>query len=97
MPKYNIGDKVLVRPDLVSDESYSMEDDSENENTVTDEMLELYGTVVTIKDISGCGQYYIEECSFQWTDGMFLGKVDDSAESVTYQSFFENTQEGKTQ
>lgn len=96
MPKYNIGDKVLVRPDLVSDESYSMEDDSENENTVTNEMLELYGTVVTIEDISGCGQYYIEECGFQWTDGMFVGKVDDSEESNNYKSFFENTQEGKT-
>ena len=97
MPKYNKGDRVLVRPDLVSDESYSMEDDSENTNLVTNEMLELYGTVVTIEDISDNGQYYIEECGFLWTDGMFVGKVDDSEESNNYKSFFENTQEGKTQ
>lgn len=96
MPKYNIGDKVLVRPDLVSDESYSMEDDSENANVVTNEMLELCGTVVTIEDIDE-EQYYIEECGFRWTDGMFVGKVDDSEESNNYKSFFENTQEGKTQ
>ena len=97
MPKYNKGDRVLVRPDLMSDEYYSMEDDSENQNVATDEMLELCGKIVTIFNFSLDGQYRIVEEGYKWTDGMFVGKVDDSEESNNYKSFFENTQEGKTQ
>lgn len=96
MPKYNKGDKVLVRPDLQR-KHYSMEDDSENQNVATDEMLEFCGKIVTIFDFSGSGQYYIAEGRYKWTDEMFVGKVDDSEETNTYKSFFENTQEGKTQ
>ena len=89
MSKYNVGDKVLVRSDLVDGGHYFMEDDSENGNIVTYEMLELCGTVVTIEGLSGSGQYFIKEGAYKWTDGMFVGRVNDAEESKPYESFFD--------
>ena len=89
MSKYNVGDKVLVRSDLADGGHYFMEDDSENGNIVTSEMLELCGTVVTIEGLSGSGQYFIKEGAYKWTDGMFVGRVNDAEESKPYESFFD--------
>lgn len=89
MSKYNVGDKVLVRSDLVGGGRYFMEGDSENGNVVTFGMLELCGMVVTIEGLSGSGQYFIKESTYKWTDGMFAGKVDDDDERK-YKSFFDN-------
>lgn len=67
-----------------------METEIGNVNIATSEMLELCGEIVTIQAITRNGQYYIkEDDGFQWTDGMFAGKVDDDNE-IEYKSFFDN-------
>lgn len=75
--KYKIGDKIVVREDLRRNREYSMESDIDNSNTAIDEMVKLRGKVVTITDISGNGQYVINNqegrFSFLWTDEMFKG------------------------
>ena len=73
--KYNIGDKVIVRPDLNVDDTYSMFD-SPNVNVATAPMVALAGKTVTIFEIS-FGQYMVEEYeNVYWTDEMFVGLAD---------------------
>ena len=75
--KYKVGDRVVVKEDLRKHGKYFMESGIDNSNTATDEMVKLRGKVVTITDISGNGQYVINNqkgrFSFLWTDEMFEG------------------------
>ena len=74
--KYNIGDKVIVRPDLNMDDIYSMFGDSSNVNVATAPMVALAGETVTIFEILS-GQYMVEEYEdVYWTDEMFVGLAD---------------------
>lgn len=77
MPRYKKGDRVVVRDDLVEDESYCMYDNSYNMNTVTYSMLEFCGKTVTINDVYS--QYEIKEDmhGFGWTDEMFVGLEEE--------------------
>lgn len=68
--KYNVGDRVIVRKDLDSAETYGGWN-------ATDDMAELAGEEVTIesKDSDGFfGEYYkIDKSVWGWTDEMFSG------------------------
>ena len=75
MSLYKLGDRVVVRTDLVEDFAgeYRMLDDPYEWNTVTSEMNRFAGEVVTIRKC--CRQYEIEEDGgrYSWTDEMFAG------------------------
>ena len=75
MSLYKLGDRVVVRTDLVEDFAgeYRMLDDPDEWNTVTSEMNRFAGEVVTIRKC--CRQYEIEEDGgrYSWTDEMFAG------------------------
>lgn len=64
MSKFKIGDKVMVRPDLVDDVYY-------NSVYVNKDMIKLRGKFVTITSVNGTDRYYIKENSYTWTDDMF--------------------------
>lgn len=66
--KYKIGDKVLIRNDLVKVYWYGR-------NTFIDGMEHLMGKVVTI--VGYGSDYYIKEDNneYGWTDEMIVGKV----------------------
>ena len=67
--KYKIGDKVLVREDLVVDQWYG-------KDIFINEMVPLKGKIVTISKIAGEKYEVIEDCDrCWWTDEMFSGKV----------------------
>lgn len=79
MPKYKVGDRVIVADDLSSGERYYM-DGSDEYDYATPEMEKHQGQVVTISTASKRG-YQIREDSWHWTDGMFSGlenEVDDN-------------------
>lgn len=61
--KYNLGDKVKIREDLLDNEWYGA-------YAFSREMTEMKGKVVTIERII-FGGYKVKECSFNWTDEMF--------------------------
>lgn len=69
--KYNIGDKVIVREDLISGERYG-------NDVFTSTMVSFKGKVVTISKVIGF-KYEIEEDdkTWNWTDEMFSGKVSE--------------------
>lgn len=78
MSKYECGDRVLVRSDLIENESYRMED-SKDEDVVVSEMVEFVGKVVTVDKVLpfGSGYRIIEDnCLWVWTDGMFASLTD---------------------
>lgn len=77
MALYNIGDRVIVRPDLKNGQSYAMIDGSTYDVAIRG-MVELAGRVLTIKDIVH-GVYRVCEYGCGWTDTMFCGKeqMDD--------------------
>ncbi len=75
MPKYKVGDKVVVSKDIRDDDSlYYMENGEGEGMYVIESMEELRGQVVTITYADEDG-YYIkedeEDC--RWTDEMFSG------------------------
>ena len=67
--KYKIGDKVLVREDLIEYEKYK-------DISFVPSMNPFKGKIVTIYDFTDRG-YRIEEDykKYRWTDDMFSGKV----------------------
>ena len=67
--KYKIGDKVIVREDLIVGEKYG-------KDVFTSAMISFKGKVVTINKVIGL-KYEIEEDdkTWNWTDEMFFGKV----------------------
>lgn len=67
--KFKVGDRVSVRSDLVIDKSYGS-------NSINDEMINWCGKIVTIKVITSWNEYRIKEDGWNWTDEMFIGKVD---------------------
>lgn len=72
--KYNVGDKIKIRNDLIIDEWYGG-------NTLIEDMSEHLGEIATIKDIVGV-QYLIDldkEC-FCWTEEMFECKIKNTKE-----------------
>ncbi len=74
--KYQIGDKVIVREDLVEGMNYRMEDGVSN--SATFDMCTLRGKVVEISGYAR-GQYLVSSgekvdmWNYRWTDGMFSG------------------------
>ena len=82
--KYKAGDRVKVREDLEEKKTYFMEDCMENgfgrylvkSNSAVHSMMQLKGKVVTIESITFFGQYIIYGSNYNWTDGMFEGKVN---------------------
>lgn len=82
MALYKVGDRVVVRSDLVLNERYHMLNADghripESDTFIT-EMTKHLGGVVTIKSInSTCGKYRIKECGWNWTDEMFAGLEDE--------------------
>ena len=66
--KYKVGDKVVVRSDLIRGETYG-------EYYLLSEMYRLRGKTVTIEEVrqKGLPSYRIEECYYPFfTDEMFI-------------------------
>ena len=83
MPKYNVGDLVRVREDLVRGKDYAMEDG--RTASVVDDMIDLAGQIVTITDNSN--EYSIAESIWSFTDDMFdgfVGRDDDDEDDYDY-------------
>lgn len=71
MSKYNVGDKVIVRPDLYVGMTGLGE-------SVTSQMAALAGKIVTIRSVRYDGSYLIqEETIYNWTDAMFAQKATE--------------------
>lgn len=70
--KYKVGDKVVIRSDLIRGEMYG-------EYFLLSEMHRLRGKTVTIKEVrqGGLPSYRIEECTQPFfTDEMFLDESE---------------------
>lgn len=78
--RYKVGDRVVIRSDIVESERY-YSDDGEESNSVTESMAEMAGQVMTIKRIYD-GQYILEEdeWGWRWVDGMFEGYAKEEQE-----------------
>ena len=78
--KYNIGDKVIVKDDLIEYEKYK-------DVSFVPSMNPFKGKIVTIYDISDRG-YRIEEDSkkYRWTDDMFSRKIPEDFGSEEFDS-----------
>ena len=74
--KYQVGDKVLVRPDLEENKIY------ENKVVISD-MLYFKGKIVTIEHVDYPNHYRIKEDPDQWhwTDEMFVEKESEEIKS----------------
>ena len=74
--KYKIGDKVLVRPDLIEGRKYGDE-------VVMSDMLYFKGKIVTIEHVDHPNHYRIKEDPDQWywTDEMFSEKESEEIKS----------------
>ena len=71
--KYKIGQRVRVRNDLSTKQSYRMKsgpDYKYGSNSTNDDMMKFRGQFVHIKGFSG-GQYLLNEVGWHWTDEMF--------------------------
>ena len=82
MPYYSVGDRVVVRPDLNLDDDYCMffpdgTPDEDDSNCAVSDMVRLAGQVVTIRRAQSGHHYLVEECSWNWTDAMFLGLEEE--------------------
>lgn len=80
MTRYKIGDKVLVRGDLVVGERYAMDGESPARCAFIYEMKPFSGTIATIENILGNGpdaRYLVEGSMWHWTDDMFAGLAVD--------------------
>ena len=71
MPKYRVGDKVRIRPDLVLYKEYHMEGHTYSD-TVTDDMARLCGQVATITRVGRKYIIDIDTYNRNWTDAMLL-------------------------
>lgn len=78
--KYQIGDRVLVRNDLDPYTIYYMEDRTIFDGVTYDMIQQFKNSIVTISEITDDGKYLIQEApedgKQNWTDGMFVRKVD---------------------
>ena len=74
--KYQVGDKVLVRPDLEENKKYGDE-------VVMSDMLFFRGKIVTIEHVDHPNCYRIKEDPDQWhwTDEMFSGNESEEIKS----------------
>lgn len=71
--KYKIGQRVRIRADLNTKQSYRMKsgpDYTHASNCVNEEMMQFCGKSVHIKATDG-DQYLLREVSWHWTDEMF--------------------------
>lgn len=79
MALYKVGDRVVVRDDLILDRCYYMLNADGHPGRVGDtfvtEMSKYLGSVVTIKSLNH--KYRIKECGLNWTDEMFVGLEDE--------------------
>lgn len=79
LTQYQIGDKVLVRPDLDPYAMYYMNDNVVHDGVVYDMIQQFNNSVVTISAITDEGKYQIQEepeaYKHNWTDEMFVKKV----------------------
>jgi hypothetical protein len=66
--KYEVGDKVKVREDLILNGLY-------NGFSFTYSMFKLIGNIVTIESVVSTNKYRIDELGFTWTNEMLEGKV----------------------
>lgn len=78
--KYNVGDKVLVRKDLIEYEKYGGQ-------SFVPSMNNFQGKIVTIYDVADNG-YRIKEDfqNWRWTDEMFSGKISEDFSSEEFNS-----------
>lgn len=73
--KYKVGDKVLIRDDLLEDETY-YDDDEIYHDTVNDSMVLFGGQIATITSITSTGyRINLDNSRWNWMDDMFNGKV----------------------
>lgn len=73
--KYQIGDKVLIRDDLLEDEPY-YNDDQIHYDTANDSMVEFGGQIATIMRFTTTGyRINLDNGRWNWMDDMFNGKV----------------------
>lgn len=79
LTQYQIGDKVLVRPDLDPYAVYYMNDNVVHDGVSYDMIQQFNNSVVTISAITDEGKYQIQEepeaYKYNWTDEMFVKKV----------------------
>ena len=78
--KYQIGDRVLDRNDLDPYTIYYMENRTIFDGVTYDMIQQFKNSIVTISEITDDGKYLIQEEpedeKQNWTDGMFVRKVD---------------------
>ena len=74
--RYNVGDKVMVRPGLIAGEPYTMTSGPRRTLplwTANDDMTKLSGQILTIKKIRiDQTGYGVEENHWIWTDEMLM-------------------------
>lgn len=77
MPKYNIGDIVMIRPDIEVGKRYYSDVDTESADFI-DEMLRYRGERLVISDIVFGSYYEIQndKGAFSWVDEMFVPYTD---------------------
>ena len=75
---YQVGDSVMIRPDLNTSTRYKMIG-SEGTNAVTEDMRDMAGTITVITAISW-GQYVVNGSAWRWTDEMFAYAIEDDFE-----------------
>ena len=68
--KYEVGDRVRVREDLIVGKIYSMELCENIRDSFVSSMEDATGMTATIKEITESGKYVIDISEYYWTDGM---------------------------
>ena len=81
MGLYHVGDRVVVRSDLITGKRYYMADLARSDICIS-EMIKLAGETVTISRILWSGKYAILESDCAWTDEMFSGLEESALPSV---------------
>jgi len=76
--KYQVGDKVRVRTDLVEERKDYYMENSPYSDFVNEDMIKLSGKEVIIAD-AGLNGYRIQGCVWRWTDEMFEGFAEDES------------------
>lgn len=73
--KYKVGDKVLIRDDLLVDETY-FDDNNMHNDVANEDMVELAGQIATIIRLTATGyRINLDNDRWNWMDDMFDGKV----------------------